>query len=143
MAVYGCNDEYSFNLIDEETHTAAWDDYVAPMADSGKQFTTKVIDRLEGDWTATATIVARELAPDGESVISYNTQHQSKVTISKSAPGLPSTLTDDIYGLYHDDEAEDGGRSNVDMMFEELQMLTENFTQYRLEKHNRVLCSGL
>lgn len=138
FAVYGCNDEYTFNAIDADKNTKAWADYIAPYYESGKTvLNSPVLDKLEGDWTSKTTVIARELAPDGESVISYNLEHTAKVTISKTAPVLPETLTDDVYSLYPNKDAAD-----VNDMFAALKDLSGQFTDYRLTQNNRVLCTG-
>lgn len=137
LAVYGCNDEYTFNNIDPNTVGAGWADYKAPMAESGKtQVTSPLFEALAGEWTATATIVAKEELEDG-STVSRNVQHSSKVVISASAPELPETLDESIYDLYKKNTKDD-----VDGMFEELKYLTDLFTEYRLEGQNRLLCNG-
>ena len=136
LAVYGCNDEYTFNNIDEEVSGAGWADYQAPMCEKKTPVSSSLFTELEGDWTATATVIAKETLEDG-SVVPYNHTHSSKVTISSSAPELPSAVEDYVYGLYKNNSKDD-----VDGMFEELGYLTDQFTEYRLEGQNRLLCNG-
>lgn len=137
MAVYGCNDEYTFNNIDENQEGAGWADYNAPMYESEKTpVNSPLFEALAGEWTATATIVANEELEDG-STVSRNVQHSSKVVISASAPELPETLDESVYSLYTNNSRED-----VDGMFEELKYLTDQFTEYRLKGQNRLLCNG-
>ncbi len=135
MAVYGCNDEYTFNVIDE-TNTAAWADYKSPMADKLPAVNSDLFTQLEGDWTATATLKAMQKLED-ESVVEYNVTHKSKINISASAPELPETLDPSVYALYSGKSKEE-----VDGMFEELKELSDHFTEYRLQGQNRLLCNG-
>lgn len=136
FAAYGCNDEYTFNQIDPAEEGKGWADYHAPMAEKKTPVASSLFEELAGDWTATATIVAKEQAEDG-SIVSYNKKHSSKITISNTAPVLPETLDSYVYDLY-------AGKSKdeVDGMFEELVDLSNQFTEYRLEGQNRLLCTG-
>jgi len=134
FAAYGCNDEYTFNLIDDE-NTEGWADCKAPMAEKADPVSSPLFEQLEGDWTAKATLRAMQKNPD-ESVVTYNVDHISKITISASAPELPESLDPDVYELY--DESED----EVNDMFEELRELSDQFTEHRLVGQNRLLCSG-
>ena len=137
MAVYGCNDEYTFNNIDANREGAGWADYQAPMYASDKTpVSSPLFEALAGEWTATATIVAKEQLEDG-STVSRNIKHSSKVVISTSAPELPETLDESVYALYPKKT-----RDDVDGMFEELHYLSEQFTEYRLKGQNRLLCNG-
>ena len=135
MAVYGCNDEYTFNVIDE-TNTAAWADYKSPMADKLPAVNSDLFTQLEGDWTATATLKAMQKLED-ESVVEYNVTHKSKINISASAPELPASLDPSVYDLY-----KGMSKDEVDGMFEELKELSDHFTEYRLQGQNRLLCNG-
>ena len=135
MAVYGCNDEYTFNLINEET-PAAWADYKAPMADKIPAVSSDLFTKLQGEWTATATLKAK-MAVDEDNVVDYNTTHTSKITISATAPALPESLDKSVYDLYSDKSKDD-----VDGMFDELRELSDIFTEYRLQGQNRLLCCG-
>lgn len=136
LAAYGCNDEYTFNYIDPDKEGAGWADYKAPMAEKKAAINSPLFDALEGEWTATAMIVAKEQVEDG-SYVSYNVQHSSKVVISGEAPEVPAVLEPSVYPLY-------SGKSKdeVDGMFEELGILTDQFSEYRLEGQNRLLCNG-
>lgn len=136
FAVYGCNDEYTFNYVDDEKEGAGWADYHAPMAEKKTPVTSPLFETLQGEWTATATIVAKEKLED-DSVVSYNVEHSSKVVISNSAPEVPASLDPSVYDLYPKNTKDD-----VDGMFEELGDLTDQFTEYRLEGQNRLLCNG-
>ena len=141
FAVYGCNDEYTFNVIDEE-HTAGWADYKSPLADSVYPVTSDLFTLLEGDWTASATLRAMQQEPDG-SVLTYHVDHKSKINISASAPELPATLDESVYGLYAGTAEKPGkSREEVDNMYEELKELSDIFTESRLVGQNRLLCSG-
>lgn len=136
LAVYGCNDEYTFNNIDPDKEGAGWADYLAPMAQKDTPISSPLYEALAGDWTATATITVKELLEDG-SVVSHNVDYSSKVTISASAPALPAKVDEHVYDLY-----KGSSRDDVDSMFEELVDLSNQFTEYRLEGQNRLLCNG-
>ena len=136
LAAYGCNDEYTFNYIDPAKEGAGWADYKAPMAEKKAAINSPLFDALEGEWTATATIVAKEQVED-DSYVSYNMEHSSKVVISGAAPELPAVLEPSVYPLYKGKSKEE-----VDGMFEELVLLTDQFSEYRLEGQNRLLCNG-
>ena len=136
FAAYGCNDEYTFNNINPEVEGIGWADYRAPMAEKAVPVTSPLFDALAGDWTATATIIAKEVLDD-ETVVSHNVKHSSKITISNTAPVVPETMDSYVYDLYPKSSKED-----VDGMFEELHTLSDQFTEYRLEGQNRLLCSG-
>ena len=141
FAAYGCNDEYTFNVIDEE-HTAGWADYKSPMAESVSPVSSDLFTLLEGDWTASATLRAMQQEPDG-SIITYNVDPKSKINISASAPELPATLDESVYGLYAGTPEKPGkSKEEVDNMFEELKELSDLFTESRLVGQNRLLCSG-
>lgn len=141
FAAYGCNDEYTFNVIDEE-HTAGWADYKSPMAESVSPVSSDLFTLLEGDWTASATLRAMQQEPDG-SIITYNVDHKSKINISASAPELPATLDESVYGLYAGTPEKPGkSKEEVDNMYEELNELNDIFTESRLVGQNRLLCSG-
>ena len=141
LAVYGCNDEYTFNLIDDENN-AGWEDYKSPMAETVSPINSPLFEQLQGDWTATATLRARQKLED-DSIVEYNVTHSSKVNISASAPELPETLDDYVYGLYAGTEEKPGkSREEVDNMYEELKELSDLFTEYRLKGQNRLLCNG-
>lgn len=135
FAVYGCNDEYTFNVIDDENNKA-WKDYKSPMAETTTPVSSPLFEQLEGDWTATATLKAMQQEPDG-TIVSYNVDHKSKVTISSTAPELPETLDESVYALYGSMP-----REEVDNMYEELKELSDVFTEYRLKGQNRLLCNG-
>ena len=138
LAVYGCNDEYTFNKIDPATMGAGWADNTAPMIEPDAPISSPLFEALEGDWTATATIVAKEkVSEDSDETISYNVDYKSKVTISSSAPAIPSSLSAKDYELYKGMD-----KSEVDGMYEELLDLNEMFTDYRLVGQNRMLCNG-
>lgn len=134
FAAYGCNDEYTFNVIDDD-NTAAWADCKSPMAETAAPIASPLYEQLAGDWTATATLRAMQKEPDGN-IVTYNVDHKSKITISASAPELPATLDPKVYDLY------DEPKEEVDNMFAELGELSEMFTDYRLKGQNRLLCSG-
>ncbi len=136
FVVYGCNDEYTFNFIDEDTQGVGWADYKAPMADNDSYISSPLYDALAGEWTATARLKINEKLDDG-TVVSREQPYSSKVTISRDVPGLPAQVEEYVYGLYTDME-----RSEVDGMFEELLDLSETFAQSRLEGQNRMLCTG-
>lgn len=135
FATYGCNDEYTFNVIDD-TNNAGWADYRSPMAGGKTPVSSPLFAALEGDWTAKATVRASQQLED-ESVITYNLDHTAKVTISSSAPEVPESLDESVYALYKDTD-----KDEVDNMFEELKERTEEFTEYRLKGQNRLLCNG-
>ena len=136
LAVYGCNIEYTFNNINPDKEGTGWADYLAPMAEKDAPISSPLYEALAGDWTATATITVKEQLEDG-SVVSHNVAHSSKVTISSSAPALPAKVEDSVYALYKGSSKDD-----VDSMFEELVYLSDQFTEYRLEGQNRLLCNG-
>ena len=136
LAAYGCNIEYTFNNIDPEVEGQGWADYRAPMAEKKTPVTSSLYAALEGDWTATATVIAKEKLEDGTEV-SHTIKHSSPVTISSSAPYVPEVMDESIYALYEGKDKEE-----VDGMYEELQLLSDQFTEYRLEGQNRLLCTG-
>ena len=136
FAAYGCNVEYTFNNINPEVEGQGWADYRAPMAEKKNPVSSPLYAALEGDWTATATVIAKEKLEDGTEV-SRNLTHSSKVTISSAAPYVPEVMDESIYALYQGKD-----KDEVDGMYEELQMLTDQFTEYRLEGQNRLLCTG-
>ena len=141
FAAYGCNDEYTFNVIDEE-HTAGWADCKSPLAESVAPVSSELFTLLEGDWTASAKLRAMQQEPDG-SILTYHVDHQSKINISASAPELPATLDESVYGLYAGTPEKPGkSKEEVDNMYEELKELSDLFTESRLVGQNRLLCSG-
>ncbi len=134
-AIYGYNDEYTFNRFDLKAGLGCAD-YEAPMAPSVAKIESPLYEALEGDWTATATIKVNEKQEDG-SYISRNMTYKSKVTISNDIQGLPETLEEYVYGLYKGESVEE-----VDGMYSELLDLADRFAESRLEGQNRMLCTG-
>lgn len=146
MAVYGCNDEYTFNVVDPSDQEIAagiargWADYVAPYA-TGKgpaSAYASVADRISGVWTASAKLQAKQLV-DKENQIyeKYEITHKSRVEIGRSMPELPAVLPDSVYTIYSGSTTDE-----VAGMYEELQMLSDMFEDSRLESQSRLLCSG-
>ena len=141
FAAYGCNDEYTFNVIDEN-NTLGWADYKAPIADSVDPVSSPLFEQLQGEWTATATLRALQQEPDG-TILSYNVDHTSKITITDSAPALPESLGESVYSLYAGTPEKPGkSKDEVDGMFDELRELSDLFTETRLKGQNRLLCNG-
>lgn len=137
FAAYGCNDEYAFNLIDEEENTAGWADFYAPMVDAEKaEVSSEYFTSLLGDWTATATL-SMTVEEDGKQETVTMKDYKSKVTISDAAPVLPETLGQEVYDIYKGETPE-----SVNSMFSELQTLNDAFTDYRIKGQNRLLCTG-
>ncbi len=136
LAVYGFNDEYTFNILDNNTEGTGWADYIAPMAPAADMIDSPYFYALEGDWTATATL--RILEQDEEGTTSYkDIQHSSKINIGNIIPGIPDQIEEHVYDLYTNNS-----RDDVDGMFDELLMLADMFAEYRLMGQNRLLCSG-
>lgn len=134
---YGCNDEYCFNIINSDDRIG-WADYTAPMAEVDKTpVSSAYFTDLLGEWTATATMNIKQMLEDGETIVNMVHTHKSKVEISNTAPVLPNPMDSYIYDLYKGSDP-----SDVDGMYEELNFLTDQFTTYRLEKQNRLLCTG-
>ncbi len=138
FAIYGVNDEFNFNFIDPETPGKGWNDYNAPMAEPAVPVESDLFEALEGDWTATATIYVNKEV-DGTSVSTKMENYKSKVTISNAMPELPATLSQEIYDLYDKNKY---SKDKVDLMYEELGLLSDKFTEYRLQGQNRLLCQG-
>lgn len=136
MAVYGCNDEYTFNLIDDVKNTAGWADYAAPYADLADKIESDLYEKLAGEWTATATITAKALNED-ETVVSYDKTHSSKVVISYDAPEMPEKVESDVYELYGKKT-----KAQVDAMYADLLDLNSIFAESRVTGQNRLLCEG-
>ncbi len=136
LAVYGCNDEYTFNLIDKNTEGSGWADYMAPMLAPADMIDSPYYESLEGDWTATATLKVLEEKADGST--GYKTiEHKSKITLGSFIPGIPEQIESHVYDLYTNNSEED-----VDGMFAELLTLADNFAEYRVIGQNRILCTG-
>lgn len=149
MAVYGCNAEYTFNEVDPSDEDVAagiargWADYKAPYAEGPGEVAaySSVLAKVAGEWTAAATLQAKQqvgLDANGDPVYEhYNLEHKSRVELSGSLPELPMPMPDSVYTIY-------AGKSTdeVDGMYEELQLLTEQFSEARLAPYSRILCSG-
>ncbi len=137
FAIYGCNDEYTFNLIDDRKEGKGWADYKAPMAEGVSRIESPLYEALAGDWTATATMRINEMLEDG-STVERNVVHSSKITISNEIT-MPAGLSEADYALYSDYGF---SRDDADDMYYELTTLTDRFNEYRLAGHNRMLCTG-
>lgn len=149
MAVYGCNDEYTFNEVDPSDEDVAagiargWADYKAPMAEGNGPVSAyaSVLEKVAGTWTATATILAKQKVgedAEGDAIYeTYDLEYKSRVDISGAMPELPMPLPDSVYTLYAGKPA-----TEVDGMYEELQDLCNQFTEYRLAPMSRILCTG-
>lgn len=135
MAVYGCNDEYTFNMIDETKYVAGWEDYAAPLADNADKIESDLYEKLAGEWTATATITAKAQRDD-ESIVSYDKTHSSKVVITYGPVELPEAVEADVYKLY------DKTQKQVDDMYTDLKDLNQIFGESRVTGQNRLLCTG-
>ena len=136
FAAYGCNDEYAFNIIDKVT-TEGWADCEAPMYEPNKaSVSSPYFTSLLGDWTATATMDMNYEKEDG-TVGTMTKKQTAKITVSDQAPVLAETLDPSVYALYSSKS-----KTEVDGMYGELRELTDRFTEYRLERQNRLLCTG-
>lgn len=136
MAVYGFNDEYTFNIVDP----VAVADYTAPYAEAKPAVAgyQSLLDQIKGDWTATATIKANMLVDGTEDQYeTYSVTHKSKVTFAGEVPGVPVPVPDSTYALYSNKSKDD-----VDGMLEELDLLCDVFTEKRLVNQNRILACG-
>ncbi len=142
LAVYGCNIEYTFNVIDQNTPGVGWNDYEAPMAPKIAKVESELYEALAGDWTATARIRVNEAS--GEDVISRETDWSTKVRISPEIPDMPAELPDSVYNIYWnpEEETEASSAAKVNSMFATLQELAARFNEYRLAGRNRLLCTG-
>ncbi len=136
LAVYGCNDEYTFNKIDKNTEGSGWADYIAPMAPAVDMIDSPYYYTLEDDWTATARVSILVENPDG-TIVPKEIEYKSKVNIGNEIAGIPDQVEELVYPLY-------GGKSRaeVDGMFAELKMLADRFAEYRLFGQNRMICNG-
>ena len=135
FAVLGCNDEYTFNLIDETKNTSAWADYAAPLADAADRIDSPLFEALSGEWTMSATLNVKQQQED-ESVITYEKDHSSKVVISTSAEPLPE-LESSVYELYKPKT-----QKEVQQMYNNLCELNDLFGESRALERNRLLCTG-
>ena len=151
LAVYGFNDEYNFNDVDPNDATCtSFADYVAPYADAKVPVNSELFTTLQGVWTASAKCRAT-IYIDGEPT-QYVQDWSSRIEISDAAPAVPASLTEDVYDLYTKPKVDEDGkvdenakvytRDEVDVMFAELKLLTDAFTENRLENQNRLLVSG-
>lgn len=136
MAVYGYNDEYTFNVVDP----VAVADYTAPYAPAKPAVAgyEELVAQLEGEWTASATIQARMLV-DGtaDQYETYRVDHKSKVVLSGAVEGAPDPVPAYVYECYSSKS-----KDEVDGMLEELDLLAQTFTENRLINQNRILASG-
>lgn len=136
MAVYGYNDEYTFNQVDPVSVA----DYTSPYAPAKPAVAgyEALVAQLEGEWTATATIKANMLIDGTEDQYdSYLLDHKSKVVFSGSVAGAPNPVPAYVYDLYSG-----MSKDEVDGMLEELDALAAIFTENRLANQNRILASG-
>lgn len=139
LAVYGCNDEYTFNKIDaNDPDCKAFADYTSPFADPAPYVPSDLYTALEGDWTATATIKVAEEQADG-SVATVEKEWKSKITLTNGAPEYPETLPQEVYDVYSSLGISTG---YVDTMFEEFKHYSQEFGENRVEFQNRLLCTG-
>ncbi len=142
LAVYGCNDEYTFNTFNENKEGLSWADCDVPMATDLIKVTpinSNLYEALAGDWTATATAKINETDEDGNKV-SRNQKLTSKVTISRSIPNIPAEMPDEVYDAYEKVTKLD--REEVEAMYEDLITLSKRFDRSRIEDQNRLLCTG-
>ena len=136
LAVYGCNDEYTFNNM-KVGETTAVADYTAPYAQRTPEVVSSLYDELAGTWVATATLSAKQLDEETEEYISYNLTHKSEVVIAKTAPAVPEKVENHVYDLYPKKS-----KAEVDGMLEVLKTQSDIFTEHRLTNRNRLLCTG-
>ena len=145
MAVYGCNDEYTFNTVDPTDQEIAngiargWADYAAPYAEGNGPASSydAVAQKLSGEWTASAKLRAKQIVDEETGDFEYyNVTHKSRIEISSKMPELPYPMPDSVYTIYG------GNKADVDGMYEELQMLSDMFEEYRLRGHSRLLGTG-
>jgi hypothetical protein len=145
LAVYGCNDEYTYNTVDPTDQEIAngvprgWADYTAPYAEgSGPNSAyASVAEKISGVWTASAVLSAKQVVDEESGTTeSYNITHKSRIEISAHMPEIPSPMPDSVYTIYG------GNTADVDGMYEELVMLSEAFEEYRLKSNSRLLSAG-
>lgn len=138
LAVYGCNDEYTFNNVkvgDKEFTAVA--DYTAPYAQRTPEVVSSLYDDLSGTWTATATLSAKQLDEETEEYVSYKLKHTSEIVIGKTAPVCPDKVESYVYDLYPKKT-----KAEVDAMLDVLKIQSDIFTENRLTNRNRLLCTG-
>lgn len=136
LAVYGCNDEYTFNNM-KVGETTAVADYTAPYAQRTPEVVSSLYDELAGTWVATATLSAKQVDEETEKTLSYNLTHSSEVVIGKTAPAVPEKVENFVYDLYPKKS-----KAEVDDMLEVLKTQSDIFTENRLTNRNRLLCTG-
>ncbi len=135
LAVFGCNDEHTFNDLDRENEGFGWADSTVPMAEEDPYIESPLYEALAGDWTATATMKVNQ---DGAT---RDIIHKSKITISRNIPDIPDVVDDYVYDLYKNADVSNV-KEYVDGMFKELKERASRFAVSRLEDQNRMLCTG-
>ena len=152
LAVYGFNEEYTFNKLDRhDDNCTAVADYKAPFAPGKTPVESAYFESLVGDWTAKATI-NQWIFPenDNEEGFYQKIDHTSHLIITKGAPAFPE-LTAKDYDIYTNPNFADGKpkpadqvmtKGQVDAMYQELKDAAELFTEQRLTNKNRLLVQG-
>lgn len=140
MVVYGYNEEYEYNEIDEEAEITgdcpAIADYEAPYALAKTPVESPLFTSLEGEWQISTKI--RKVDEDGvQNVVDYTSLET--VEISYGAPGYPDNLFDQVWPIY---EKLKISRDDTESYCEEFVELSDEFGKKRVKDQNRLLCTG-
>lgn len=141
FVAYCCNDEYTFNDIDvKDPNCTAFADYTSEYVPASNYVASSLYEELEGIWTATTELRVKEEDEAGN-VHNYIVDQKTRVEVSYGAPEYPETLPDSLYEFYST-MSNPLSREEVDNMFEEFKMLSDDFGLYRVQNHNRLLMTG-
>lgn len=131
LAVLGYNREKTPNDVDAP-ESPAIAEVKTPMANFPAWVDSELFDKLVGEWTATAPMVAYNSETQSYDSIGNYT---SDVTISAGVE-YPETLPNEVYALYTG-----MSRDEVDALYEEFVELAEQYNE-RTRGYNRLLCLG-
>ncbi len=144
LGILVMNDENTTNDTDSEGATDWYGDATASQVPDRPRVESELFDVLEGDWTLTATAIAKEYVytdenPLGEwQWVTYE-DLKTKVTISNGID-YPEVLPEEVYDVYANLPTPKD-KAAVDKLYQEFRELADDYSE-RLRGQNRLLCVG-
>ncbi len=111
-------------------------DNTTPRLPAKERVESSLFTDLEGEWTATATVLIKEYDYEIWDYVTYEETIQSKVVIGN--PYYPETLTEEVYAVYEDNGI---SREATDALYENFKQESQLFEE-DVRNQNRMVCLG-